>query len=78
MTLKYRGIAYQVSSTNINTPQTKTSAKYRGQSYLLRQFVAPKKTSDASSMTYRGVCYENGDISRPQSIPEISINSSVA
>ena len=78
MTLKYRGIAYQVNSTNINTPQTQTSAKYRGQSYLLRQFVVPRETSDASSMTYRGVCYENANISRPQSIPQMSINSSVA
>ena len=78
MTLKYRGVAYQPKPITVSPIQTESLTKYRGQSYLLRQFVVPIETSHTSSMTYRGVCYDKENFSSPQSIPQISINSSFA
>ena len=78
MTLKYRGVAYQSQPITVSPIQTESLAKYRGQSYPLRQCVVPIEASDTSSMTYRGVSYNKAKFSHPHSIPEISINSSLA
>ncbi|MGK7894664.1 MAG: DUF4278 domain-containing protein [Xenococcus sp. (in: cyanobacteria)] len=78
MTLKYRGVAYQPQPITVSPIQTESLAKYRGQSYLLRQFLVPIENSDTCSMIYRGVSYNKVNFSSPQSIPQISINSSLA
>ena len=56
MILIYRGISYQSHITMIQTPQTQAEAKYREQSYPLRQSEIQVKHSH-NTIIYRGVKY---------------------
>ena len=56
MTLIYRGISYQSHIATLETPQNQAEAKYRGQSYPLRQSEIQVKHSQ-NPIIYRGVKY---------------------